>query len=210
MRWVGYSLYHSEYNQKHQSKYGPLVYLNPEDDVTLKTQNYLCELDTKTLELKKYNLVDTSKLDVEPLWEFVGLEDARLINWENKMLLTGVRRDTTTNGEGRMEISEVKNNKEVSRNRIAAPKETYCEKNWMPILDMPYHYIKWTMPLEIVKANLDTKRTESVPMGTVDVVDSETVLKKEFVIPGARHQRGGSQCIPFQGGRMAILHECNF
>ena len=53
MRWVGYSLYHSEFKQKHQSPYGPLVYLNPEDDITLTTRNFLCELDPKTLELKK-------------------------------------------------------------------------------------------------------------------------------------------------------------
>ena len=42
IRWVGYALYHSEYNQKFQSPYGPLVYLNPEDDVTLTTVNYKC------------------------------------------------------------------------------------------------------------------------------------------------------------------------
>ncbi len=48
MRWVGYALYHSEYNQKFQSPYGPLVYLNPEDDVVLRTINYKCELDIKS------------------------------------------------------------------------------------------------------------------------------------------------------------------
>lgn len=194
MRWVGYSLYHSEYNQKHQSKHGPLVYLNPEDDVTLKTQNYLCELDTKTLELKKYNLVDTSKLDVEPLWEFVGLEDARLINWENKMLLTGVRRDTTTNGEGRMEISEVKNNKEVSRNRIAAPKETYCEKNWMPILDMPNHYVKWCNPTEIVKVDAKYKKAKTIQ-----------TVKQDVDLP--RDLRGGSQVVKYKDYWVCVTHE---
>jgi len=194
IRWVGYSLCHSEYNQKHQSKYGPLVYLNPENDATLKTQNYLCELDSKTLELKKYKLVDTSKLDVEPLWDFVGLEDARLINWENKMLLTGVRRDTTTNGEGRMEISEVKNNKEVSRNRIAAPKETYCEKNWMPILDMPNHYVKWCNPTEIVKVDAKYKKAKTIK-----------TVKQDVDLP--RDLRGGSQVVKYKDYWACVTHE---
>ncbi len=194
MRWVGYSLYHSEFKQKHQSPYGPLVYLNPEDDITLTTRNFLCELDPKTLELKKHNLVDTSKLDVEPLWDFVGLEDARLINWGGKVLLTGVRRDTTTNGQGRMEISEVKSNKEISRNRIEAPKDTYCEKNWMPILDMPNHYVKWTSPTEIVKIN-NTK------------TKSKTVKTIEQDVEFPRDLRGGSQVIKYKDYWVCVTHE---
>ena len=194
IRWVGYSLYHSEYNQKHQSPYGPLVYLNPEDDITLTTKNFLCELDSKTLELKKYNEVNTSKLDVKPLWDFVGLEDARLINWDNKILLTGVRRDTTTNGQGRMEISEVKNYKEISRNRIEAPKETYCEKNWMPILDMPNHYVKWCNPTEIVKVDAKKKKAKTVKL-----------IKQNVDLP--RDLRGGSQVIKYKDYWVCITHE---
>tara|TARA_R110001599_G_scaffold35988_1_gene113335 strand:+ start:1716 stop:4034 length:2319 start_codon:yes stop_codon:yes gene_type:complete len=194
IRWVGYSLYHSEYNQLHQSPYGPLVYLNPEDDVTLTTRNFICELDKKTLELKKYNLVDTSKLDVKPLWEFVGLEDARLVNWDNKILLTGVRRDTTTNGQGRMEISEVKNYKEISRNRIEAPKDTYCEKNWMPILDKPNHYVKWCNPTEVVKVNNKKDKAK-----TVKIVKQDLKLKRDL--------RGGSQVIKYKDYWVCITHE---
>ena len=214
IRHVHYTLYHSEFDQKYWCGWGCLAYLNPEDNVKLITGNYLCKLDPETLYVKEFQPVNTEKHDIKPNWEFVGLEDARVVRWDKKLYISGVRRDIIDNGEGRMELSEIdwNNNqcKEISRNRILPPEYTYLEKNWMPILDMPYHYIKWTMPLEIVKVNLDTKRTESVPMGTVDVVDTETILKKEFIIPGARHQRGGSQCIPFQGGRIAILHECNF
>ena len=108
IRHVGYALYHSEKEQKFQSPYGSLCYLNPEDDITLTTKNFICELNPNTLEIINYKEVDTLMLDVKPLWEFVGLEDARLVNWDDKMQLTGVRRDTTTNGVGRMELSELK------------------------------------------------------------------------------------------------------
>lgn len=194
LRHVNYMLYHSEGEQKFQSKWGPLAYLNPEDDITLTTTNYLCKLDPNTLEIASFAKVDTTKLDVKPLWEFVGLEDVRLTKWDNKLLYSGVRRDTTANGVGRMELSEIVNNAEVTRNRIEPPTEAYCEKNWMPIVDMPYHYVKWTFPLEIVKVDPITNT-------------SETVILKENTKEFARDVRGGSQVIPFGDYRIALTHE---
>ena len=46
----------------------------------------LCLLDNDTLSIKTYYKIDTSQLDVEPLWDFVGLEDARLVKWDDKIL----------------------------------------------------------------------------------------------------------------------------
>ena len=63
LRHVQYALYHSEGEQRYQTPWGPLAYLNPEDDVTLRTTNYLCQLDPNTLAIDKYKKVDTSKLD---------------------------------------------------------------------------------------------------------------------------------------------------
>ena len=139
LRRVGYLLYHSENNQKFPSPWGPLVYLNPEDDCVLRTINYVCELDS-SFEIAKTFKTDTSLLDVKPLWEFIGLEDARLQYWNNKLYQTGVRRDTTTNGEGRMELSTItkvgNTYKELDRVRITPPDPrsnakggSYCEKN---------------------------------------------------------------------------------
>ena len=45
VRHVQYTIYHSEKDQKFPSWYGPLIYLHPEDDLTLRTENYLCELN---------------------------------------------------------------------------------------------------------------------------------------------------------------------
>jgi len=197
LRHVQYTLYHSEGEQKFQNIWGPLAYLNPEDDITLRTTNYLCTLNPDTLQIENYNKVDTSKLDQEPLWEFIGLEDARVVKWYEDLFLVGVRRDTTTNGEGRMEFSKIVNDKETTRTRIQPPKgpdASYCEKNWMPILDMPYHFVKWTNPLEIVKVNLET-------------ASSETVLLKEQNLPLNRDLRGGSQVIRIGDYRVAITHE---
>ena len=163
IRHVNYTLYHSE-NKKFQHRYGPLQYLHPENDRHLRTWNYLATLNPD-LSIKKILNIDTKKLDVEPIWEFVGLEDGRLFRWDNKLYLSGVRRDTTTNGQGRMELSELNirfdDVKEVKRTRIPAPgtNDSYCEKNWMPIIDQPYHYVKWTNPTEVVRYDIDTNTT---------------------------------------------------
>ena len=151
LRHVNYTLYHAEGEQLFNNRYGPLVYLNPENDVTLRTTNFICYLN-EDLSIKRHFKVDTSKLDVEPLWEFIGLEDGRVVRWDDKLYLCGVRRDTTTHGEGRMELSEIMQKpfslKEIKRSRIQHPNNpnSYCEKNWMPVIDMPYHFIKWTNP----------------------------------------------------------------
>jgi tetratricopeptide (TPR) repeat protein len=194
LRHVQYTLYHSEGKQKFQTLWGPLAYLNPEDDVTLRTTNYLCKLDSNTLGIDIVHKVDTSKLDVKPVWEFIGLEDARVVNWENNLYLTGVRRDTKTNGEGRMELSLIEDNAEVKRTRIEPPTTSYCEKNWMPILDMPFHYVKWSSPTEIVKHIPGTNTSETVKL-----------VEQNLNIP--RDIRGGSQVITVGDYRIAITHE---
>lgn len=201
LRKVSYALWNCDKQYHFETQYGPLWYITPDNDRRLKTVNYLCELKNSTLNTK---LINTSKLDKEPIWEFVGLEDARLVRWNGKLYGTGVRRDTTTNGQGRMELSELdEDGNEISRVRIKAPGDdsSYCEKNWMPILDMPYHYVKWCNPVEIVKVNPDTG-------------DSETVLLKEqpqdleYYNTNNMGIRGSSQVIPWGDYRIAITHMC--
>ena len=200
LRHINYTLYHSENNQRFPSIWGPLSYLHPEEDQRLVTANYLCRLD-KDLNIINYTLIDTTKLNVKPIWTFVGEEDARLVKWEGKYYATGVRRDTTVNGQGRMELSELAIDKEawtakeVSRIRIEAPvnKESYCEKNWMPILERPFQYVKWTSPTEVVEASPTS--TESKQLSVVEGVKSST------------DQRGGSQVINWGDYYIAITHE---
>jgi len=189
IRNVEYALYHSEYSQRFQNQWGCLAYLNPEDDITLRTNNFLSYTGVN------FKKVDTSKLDVKPIWEFIGLEDARVVVWNGKTYMCGVRRDTTPNGVGRMELSEIKDGKEINRYRIEPPSGyTYCEKNWMPITDMPFHFVKWTNPTEIVKVNIEK-------------LTSETISITEQDVNFPRDIRGGSQVIPWKGGHLALTHE---
>lgn len=201
IRHVNYTFYHSE-NKLFLHPWGPLTYLHPENDQHLRTENYYGELDNAIdLNLNRVTKIDMSFGDTyEPKWEFVGLEDARLVRWDGKLFITGVRRDTTTNGQGRMELSEIQvtpdSVKEVSRFRIPTPidPKSYCEKNWMPILDKPYHFIKWCGPTEIVRAIPETQGCEQVLLGK-----NHADLRRDL--------RGGTQAIKIGNHYMAITHE---
>jgi hypothetical protein len=198
LRNINYTLYHSE-KKKFEHHWGPLVYIHPENDLHLRTHNIMCEMN-EDLTIKSYHHVDTTALDKPPLWEFVGLEDSRIVRWDGKLYLTGVRRDTTTNGQGRMELSELEVSengvKEVSRFRVPSPgnDDSYCEKNWIPILDMPYHYIKWSNGTEIVRVDMQK--------GTC-----ETVVLKSWKDMGCVDLRGGSQVLSYNGYRFCVNHE---
>jgi hypothetical protein len=199
LRHVNYTLVHAENKQSFPSRYGPLTYLHPEKDQRLVTENYLCRLDNDL------NMTDFTKVEMqslhEPIWEFVGLEDARVVQWNNEYFLIGVRRDTTTTGVGRMEYTQIdldKDNwtaKEMHRKRIAAPglDDSYCEKNWMPVVDKPYTFVKWTMPTEVIYSS---------PFGQ----DSEQLMLRHT--PAApKDQRGGSQVIKWGSMYICITHE---
>lgn len=199
LRNINYTLYHSE-KKIYENQWGPLVYIHPENDMHLRTDNVFCEMG-ENLRIKRYDHVNTKKLDKEPLWEFVGLEDARIVRWNKKLYLIGVRRDLDTIGTGRMEITEldVGHNqvREVSRRRIPTPgnKESYCEKNWMPIIDMPFHFVKWTNGTEVVRYDEETEQTE-------------TVILKNWLDLGCSDLRGGSQVIPLENGyHFCLIHE---
>lgn len=198
LRNINYTLYHAEKN-KYENQWGPLVYIHPENDMHLRTWNYLCEMD-EDMRIKTYHKIDTSNFPDKELWEFVGLEDCRIVRWDDKLYFSGVRRDLDTIGTGRMELSEIHLSsvaaKEVSQFRIPTPvdKNSYCEKNWMPITNLPYHYVKWTNGTEVVKVDPETQTCEQVCL-------------RNWKDLGCGDLRGGSQVIPFGDYRMCIVHE---
>ena len=201
IRHVNYTLYHSE-GKRFPHTWGPLQYLHPENDISLTTYNIMTELDSE-LNILNAGRINTSELDTEPTWNFIGLEDGRLFCWEDRLFLCGVRRDCYDDkGKGRMELQEIEfiegEWKEVARFPIPAPGDdgTYCEKNWMPIIDMPWHFVKWCNPTEVVKFDIEK--------GTTETVHHERESYQEMV----RDLRGGTQVYPIgDGKRITFTHE---
>jgi len=199
LRNVNYTLYHSELNIN-EHIWGPLVYVHPEHDLHLRTTNYIIELDDN-LDNIYHSKIDTSDFDTyQPQWDFVGLEDVRLIEWYDKIYAIGVRRDLDSKGTGRMELSELEfsNNsvKEVSRFRIPGepPDNEYCMKNCTPVEGKPFHLLKWTNPTALMKFD-PTKKS-----------NTEVFVTTDFV-PNYNDMRGGSQVIEYNGGYLTLIHE---
>lgn len=196
LRTTNYILNVAE-QHKYTHSYGPLLYVHRENDVTLRTWNYFLEFN-EDYSIKSCIEIDTSYFDKPPKWTMIGLEDARLVHWDNKLFVTGVRRDTTDTGVGRMQLSELQVNnstvKEVSRVRIPAPgaDNTYCEKNWMPFEDKPYTFLKWSSPTEVVEFNNEKTKVVS------------NSGKNHYT--GKKDLRGGSQLIKWGKGHLAITH----
>ena len=207
IRHVGYVMHHVEFNQKYWGMWGCMQYMNPEEFQFLETTNYLCHLDDD-LNITKFSKIDTTKYDKPPLWDFIGQEDVRVFRWNDKLYTCGVRRDIDEIGTGRMEMCEVipekDGFKEITRDRIEVPeKGTYLEKNWMPVLDMPYHFLRHADPVELVKVDCKNENCEVV----IKKDKSEKLATTKLA---GCDLRGGSQVIPFGEYRLCITHECFF
>ena len=150
IRAVNYNLFNSRYREYTQDDQ-PIAYVNKKARY-LETENYFGIIDLNTLQIKEISKVKMMHLH-NPAWYFTGLEDARIIKWDDNLYLCGVRRDIQDDGQGRMELSKIEyiNNEwqETERTRMPAADDTaYLEKNWMPIIDKPYTWIKWSSPFE--------------------------------------------------------------
>jgi hypothetical protein len=209
VRNVSYTLHHCDppmfegNNQdgRFQTPWGPLNYVRPDNDPYLRTTNHVGYLNFGK-GVDTYHKIDTSNFPKMPEWDFVGHEDGRLVKWDDKLWITGVRRHAP-NGKGRMQLSHIimKENgvKEIERHIIEVEDaSSYCEKNWMPILDMPFHYVKWLNPLDIVKVDINTNKATNVKLG--DYLPFPTHLDL----------RGGSQVVPYGDYRVAITHDVDY
>lgn len=202
IRHVGYIMHHVEFDQKYWGLWGCMQYMNPENFVFLETTNYLCRLNDD-LDIIQHNKIDTTKFDKKPLWDFIGQEDVRIFRWDNKFYTCGVRRDIDSVGTGRMEMCEIEENKEITRDRIEVPEsEVYLEKNWMPVLDMPYHFLRHADPVELVKVSCENKNCEVILKNPIAKLSTTKLDNCDL--------RGGSQVIPFGDYRLCITHECFF
>lgn len=180
-----------------QCYYGDLCYITRDDDTVLRTENYLGYLD-EYLELNninKFNIVEI----LEPKFEMVGVEDIRLVRWNGILYGIGCNRDFDPSGYCQMVIIEIdeKTFSEKSRIYIKNPQGSTVEKNWVPILDKPFHFMRWFNPMQIVKVNPETG-------------DIEIVLEKSFEMSDIDYNghrlRGSSQIIPTNDGYLAIVH----
>lgn len=198
LRSVNFILHNS--NKPNIGNFGCTQYINRDiDDRLLKTRNFLLDIDSD-LNIINYKLIEPI-IDHTPQWEFVGEEDMRLFRWNSKLYGCGVVRDDNSTGVGRMRLSRLseKNYQEISQIKLDDSSYEYCEKNWVPILDLPYHFIRNTYPdTEIIR--VDPKK------GTCRTIINQPqhiALNHDMML------RGSSQVLKIDNYYISLVHSCN-
>lgn len=191
VRCVNYTLFNSVLFPVRSQ---PTIYC--ENEGKLRSVNFVGILNENDFSIESIGIVDTSKLDTKPLWNFIGLEDARLVSWNGRLSLCGVRRDFKKDGTGRMELSTIEKDddkwNEISRERIEIPDhdDNYCEKNWMPFLDKPGIFLRNISADELINMNRNIKN-----------------ICNHIVLPSGL--RGDSQIVRYSNdGYIGLIHEC--
>lgn len=203
IRNVNYVLHGSQHPYKCYSSWGPVLYSIPfEDGRNLKTRNFLGTAKNPMEDEWEFKQIETRPYT--PIWEFWGEEDARLVRWDNKLYTTGVRRDDNKDGRGRMELMRISENatpQEISKLKVKAPgkDDGYCEKNWMPIRDLPYHYVRLANPTIVVKVDPKTGKSE-------EVVHKDKA--PGFVDENFDLLRGSSQVVTWGDYYISLVHTC--
>lgn len=182
-----------------------LLYSNPqEDNRNLKTKNYVGRCKQPMYD--DFEFVPITTKPYIPIWEFQGQEDGRMVRWEGRLLTTGVRRDNNKEGRGRMEImllnEEGQGYEQAKTWQIQGPNNngTYCEKNWMPVQDMPWHYVRTTNPTVVCKTSPTGKMVDVISKPHTNTAPE---LDKFNMI------RGSSPVIPWGTDRyIALVHTC--
>lgn len=182
--------------------YGPLRYSIPQDRGRyLETRNFIGMARDP---MEEFIYCPIKMKDRKPIWEFVGLEDARCVVWNDKTYAIGVRRDDNPTGVGRMELCELNDQyEEVSSVKLKAPggNNQYCIKNWMPVTDQPYWFVHQAAnPTILVKSDPETG----------EVVEELQKPSEKKYFEGFDMPRGSSHCIPWgnEGHHICIVHTC--
>ena len=202
LRNVNYILHDSK---KIWSQNISILYSNPDkDNRNLKTQNWLGRCKDPINEDFEFTMIATTPY--EPQWEFQGQEDGRILRWKGQLISTGVRRDDNTVGRGRMEVMFLDKDDEGDgyhqsfSAKVPAPGDdsTYCEKNWMPIQDQPYRYVRMSNPTQVISVSTmgETKIIIDKPKQELGELDKFDMV------------RGSSQVIPYKDGYIALVHTC--
>lgn len=163
----------------------------------IKTSNYIGYFDhnLESIEFYPVNLI----LSDHDLFccSSKGLEDCRLVCWNDKIYLIGTKVDAASDCVGKIQLSEIsfdgKQFLEISKLPISETSNISVDKNWMPIIDQAYSFIKWSNPTEIINVDIKTKKINSKTYN--NYISGYTLFK------------GGSQVIKLYEDNLSLIHE---
>lgn len=128
---------------------------------------------------------------------YTGLEDVRLVVWNEKLYAYGTRLDVTD----RIAICFYELNDDfqiVKETIVDSPTHSFTEKNWAAVEDRPFTFVYFTNPQTIIEVNPED--------GTTKILSDN----KEFA-NAPHHLRGNSNVIRFDDNRyIELVHETRF
>jgi len=194
-RVTNYSL-HVSSTSRYPHFSGPIGYVRSLNDPSLESKNYLAHLNIESKSLIGLKEINIPTTETEKNLRYKGLEDARLISWMSKVYLSGTKWSLHKGTElGRINLVDI--NSPTKCIEIPIPKftESKCEKNWMPILDKPFSWVRWTSPTEIVQYHQLEGHLDSY---------KKTSVRTEFSI------RGGTQLVKVNDYYLAFAHSVDY
>lgn len=154
-------------------------------DTAIRTVNYLVTLDDD------FNSISKSQLDwSRPSPAFapvIGLEDVRLFPWNGGLWLNACIREQNPEGWCEQVLARVEGSRVVQW-AVMRPPHRHHEKNWMALVDGADLWFVYRPGLLF-----DPARRRMAARGT----PSRAV----------EHFSGGTQCLSFDGGWLAVMHE---
>jgi hypothetical protein len=176
----------------------------------IENKNMLCVLDDATLEPIKFKEIEEYvPLPIKEDCLSRGLEDIRLYEFEGKVKYIATTMGYNVDGKSRMIIG----NYDIERGRIDeghiiySPEETWCEKNWIPIIHKGKEMFiyKWN-PIEIGTI-LEEKMEENAD-GTQKSMRYrlKIEIRIENKMPLANKIRGSSIFQETEEGWMGVVH----
>lgn len=173
--------------------------LDPEDP-TIRTKNFLIEYDREFNVLSQKEIIENLPRERAPS-RIQGLEDCRLINFENNSWLIAVSYDIVPGAVSQVLCHFVN---DPDKNCVSIDKMVHlkganpsCEKNWLPFRQGNDIYaIYYYDPFVVYKLNRETG-------------ECETVIRYETDFDFS-HFRGSATPIAFDEGYLLLVHEVTF
>lgn len=188
IRSPGYLLWHSRNREilLQDKTCNKFLHFSPKES---KTTNFLGDINPSSLELENVSQINWPKNNNNSFWK--GVEDLKLISWNDKLYGTGVSRDFQNEDLASQEVIEF-NEQDSIVNRKSLKNFNTIEKNWMPISDKPFFYLRWPNPGQVLEFNNSFQYKGIHKENTIPLVDEEW--------------RGSSALINFYGMYLGIIH----
>jgi len=204
VRAPGYILLNSPQGKTFDPPEGPRQFIRKNRHGLFNRLNYLLELDVNLNTVQTW-LIDEDHLSSSPIVSNgtpsqTVLEDGRLVVWNEELYLIGSSAQPGSNFRqmslSRLIIDQTKPVVKSVDRRLIMPKDYFesDEKNWAPIIDKPFSFLRNLNPTQIVHTSISNEDE----FGITEI--SPTTELEAFKL------RGGSQIVRWGNGYLAVSH----